>query len=118
MPNRYIPPFRWRQEWRKPVPLGRLDAMARTRHAHDVMSTARVARMLEMAAELADDERLELAEELWERVPDKLSPAWEAELRRRMSDMDAAEARGDSPGRVLTIDAAIEHARRPGDADG
>ena len=60
------------------------------------MSTARVARMLEMAAELADDERLELAEELGERTPDKLkklSPAWEAELRRRMSDMDAAEAR-------------------------
>ena len=36
------------------------------------MSTARVARMLEMAAELADDERLELAEELGERTPDKL----------------------------------------------
>jgi hypothetical protein len=82
------------------------------------MSTARVVRMLEMAAELADDERLELAEELWEHVPDKLSPASEAELRRRMSDMDTAEARGDSPGRVLTIDAAIEHARRPGNADG
>jgi putative addiction module component (TIGR02574 family) len=71
------------------------------------MSSARVARMLELAAELPDDERLELAEELWERVPDEFSPAWQAELRRRMADMDAAEARGDSAGRVLTIDEAI-----------
>jgi hypothetical protein len=70
--------------------------------------------MLELASELAEDERLELAEELWEHVPEKLSPAWEAELRRRAHEMDAAEARGELAGVVLTVDEAIERARRPG----
>jgi DNA-binding GntR family transcriptional regulator len=81
------------------------------------MPSARVARMLELADELADEERIELAEELWERVPDKLSPEWEAELRKRMEEMDAAEARGERPGLVLTVDEVIERARRPGDDD-
>jgi putative addiction module component (TIGR02574 family) len=71
--------------------------------------------MLELASELAEDERLELAEELWEHVPEKLSPAWEAELRRRAHEMGAAEAQGELAGVVLTVDEAIERARRPGD---
>jgi hypothetical protein len=81
------------------------------------MPSARVARMLELAEELADEERIELAEELLERVPDKLSHEWEAELRRRMEEMDAAEARGERPGLVLTVDELIERVRRPGDDD-
>jgi hypothetical protein len=79
------------------------------------MPSARVAKMLELASELGDDERLELAEELWERVPDHVAPDWEAEIRRRVAEMDAAEARGERGGFVLTIDEAIERARRPGD---
>jgi putative addiction module component (TIGR02574 family) len=91
-----------------------LDVTPRTRHAPCVMSSARVTRMLELASELGEDERLELAEELWEHVPEKLSPAWEAELRRRARDMDAAQARGEASGIVLTVDEAIAQARRPG----
>jgi hypothetical protein len=86
--------------------------------AHDLpMPSARVAKMLELASELGDEERLELAEELWEHVPDTVSPEWETEIRKRAAEMDAAEARGEEVGLVLTIDEAIQRARRPGHDD-
>ena len=99
-----------------PDDAARLDRSAE--RAHDPpMPSARVAKMLELASDLGDDERIELAEELWERVPDQTTPAWEAEIRRRAADMDAAEARGEQGGSVLSFVVAVQRARRPGDDD-
>jgi len=79
------------------------------------MPSRRFAEALKIAADLPEEERAALAEELWNTVPDELSPASEAELRQRLAEMDAAGASGASPGLVLTIDEAIARARRPGD---
>ena len=73
------------------------------------MSTARVSRILELVAELDDDERSDLAAQL-EAGPDGLE--WdEAELERRVGELEAAEARGELGGLPLTIDEAIRRAR-------
>jgi hypothetical protein len=73
------------------------------------MSTARVLRILRLVAELDEDERSDLAA-LLESGPEGLE--WDdAELERRMGDLQAAEARGDTGGVELTIDEAIRRAR-------
>jgi len=64
----------------------------------------RVARVLKLAAELGEDERAEVAEELWSTLPEELSPAWRAEIERRLADMHAAEARGEPAGQVLDFE--------------
>jgi hypothetical protein len=73
------------------------------------MSTARVTRILKLVAELDDEERSDLAAHL-EEGPDGLE--WnDAELERRVSELEAAEARGEAGGLALTIDEAIARAR-------
>jgi hypothetical protein len=74
------------------------------------MSTARVTRILKLVAELDEDERTDLAAQL-EDGPEGLE--WtEAELQLRVSELEAAEARGELGGLALTIDEAIGRARR------
>jgi hypothetical protein len=74
------------------------------------MSTARVTRILELVAQLDDEERSDLAAQL-EDAPEGLE--WsEAELQRRVSELEAAEARGAAGGLALTIDEVIARARR------
>ena len=77
-----------------------------------VVASDRVARVLALAAKLREDERAELADKLWSTVPDELSPEWEAEIRARVAAMDAADARGESPGLALTFDEMLEHVGR------
>jgi hypothetical protein len=73
------------------------------------MSTARVTRIIELIAELDEDERSDLAAQL-DSGPDGLE--WnDAELLRRVADLDSAEAQGKPGGLSLTIDEAIRRAR-------
>jgi hypothetical protein len=73
--------------------------------------TSRVAKMLELAAELQPEERAELADELWSTVPDELSPEWQHELRERVDEMNAADARGEPAGEALTFDEMMRRVR-------
>jgi hypothetical protein len=75
------------------------------------MPSDRVAKVLELAASLPDDERAELADRLWSTVPDVLSDEWTAEIRGRVEEMNAAEARGERPGLVLTFDEMLAHVK-------
>jgi hypothetical protein len=59
------------------------------------MPSARVAKVLELAALLTDDERAELADRLWSTEPGLLSDDWTAEIRGRVDEMNAAEAGGE-----------------------
>jgi hypothetical protein len=68
------------------------------------MPSERVARVLELAAELGVQERAEVAEELWSAIPDELSPEWQAEVQDRLAEMRAAEARGEPVGQALDFE--------------
>jgi len=75
------------------------------------MASPRVAKVLELAAALPKEERAELADELWSTVPDELSPEWEAELRGRVAEMEAADARGEPAGVALTFEEMSKRVR-------
>jgi putative addiction module component len=79
--------------------------------SHHLKMTSRVAKMMELAAELRAEERAELADELWSTVPDELSPEWERELRERVDEMNAADARGEAVGEALTFDEMVRRVR-------
>ncbi len=78
---------------------------------HHSDMTSRVAKMLDLAAELQPEERAELADELWSTVPDELSPEWQHELRQRVDEMNAADTRGEPVGEALTFDEMIRRVR-------
>ena len=79
------------------------------------MPSDRVAKVLELAASLPDDERAELADRLWSTVPDVLSDEWAAEIRGRVDQMNLAEARGERPGLELTFDEMLAHVKAHAD---
>jgi hypothetical protein len=80
-----------------------LDTTARPTHDPPVPSE-RVARVLKLAADLRDEEKAELAEELWSTIPDELSAEWREEVRDRLKAMRDAEARGEPVGEALSFD--------------
>jgi hypothetical protein len=82
------------------------------------MPSSRFAEALKLASELSEEERAELAEELWNTVPDELSPACEQELRGRVAEMKAAAARGEPTGRALDFDEMTKVVRDPRNDDG
>jgi hypothetical protein len=67
----------------------------------------RVARVLKLAVELGDEERAELADELWNTIPEELSAEWRDEIRGRLQEMHDAEARGDAVGESLPFDELV-----------
>ena len=73
-----------------------------------LMSSERVARVLKLATDLGEDERAELAEELWNTLPSELSPEWRAEIEQRLGQMRSAEARGEPVGRALDFDQLLD----------
>jgi hypothetical protein len=75
------------------------------------VASDRVAKVLALAANLGNDERAELADKLWSTVPDELTEEWETEIRARVAAMDAADARGESPGLILTFEELLEQVR-------
>lgn len=75
------------------------------------MPSERVAKLLKLASECSAEERAELADELWNTVPEELSPEWKDEIRRRVAEADAAHARGELPGVALTCDEMLERVR-------
>jgi hypothetical protein len=90
-----------------------------------IMLSERVRKVLAIAdkLELAPTERVELADELLRSVPEpeqeaaEFTPEWTAELRHRLVDMKAAEARGEPAGVVMSLDELIEHVRATADTD-
>jgi hypothetical protein len=81
------------------------------------MRSDRFAKVLELAAELRDEERAELADQLWSTVPDELSAEWTDELRHRVAEMEGAEARGERPGVALSFDEMMERVRAAGSGE-
>ena len=81
------------------------------------MPSDRFAEVLQIASELPDDERAALAEVLWDTVPDRLSPAWETELRARIAEMKAARGRGEPGGLALGFDEMMVLVRKPAQDD-
>jgi putative addiction module component (TIGR02574 family) len=89
------------------------------------MPSERVRKVLAVAAklELAPTERVELADELLRSVPEpeqqaaEFTPEWTAELGRRLAEMNAAEAQGESAGVVTSVDDLIAHVRATADID-
>jgi len=75
------------------------------------MPSERVAKVLKLAGELGDEERAELADELWSTVPDALTPEWREEIRQRLEEMRQAEARGEPVGQALTFDELVKQVR-------
>jgi hypothetical protein len=69
---------------------------------------------LDLVSQLDAQERGELEGELWSPLPDDLSSWDEEEIVRRVTELRAAEERGELGGERLTVDEAIAIARRPG----
>ena len=87
------------------------------------MPSERVRKVLAVAEklELAPAERVELADELLRSAPEptqegaEFTPEWTEELRRRLAENKAAEARGEPTGVRMSIDELIEHVRATAD---
>jgi putative addiction module component (TIGR02574 family) len=70
-----------------------------------VIPSSRVTHILQLASVLDAEERLQIAEELWNASEaETLDPDWAAELRRRVVDMKTAQVRGEPDGLRLTFD--------------
>jgi hypothetical protein len=75
------------------------------------MPSDRVAKVLKLAAELPDEERAELADELWSTVPDDISPEWRDEIQSRLAEMNEADARGEPAGRALSFEELVREVK-------